>query len=91
MGCCKRAVGVAGQKVIGCEWVVGSFAFATYPAGNSGVSDLFGSFLVVAFVVRSVWFGVLSVPKGLASGAACSVGCQVATIEAGSLNHLCLR
>ena len=48
--------------MVGCEWVVGSFAFATYPAGDSGVSDLFGSLLVIAFVVEAFRFRVLSVP-----------------------------
>ena len=70
--------------MIGCEWVVRFLAFSTYPAGNSVVSDLFGSFLVVAFVVGSVWFGVLLMPDGLAACAACGVGCEGATVEAGS-------
>jgi hypothetical protein len=48
--------------MIGCEWVVGSFAFSAYPAGYGGVSDLFGSLLVIAFVVEAFRFGVLSVP-----------------------------
>jgi hypothetical protein len=48
--------------VVCCEWVVGFLAFATYPAGDSGVSDLFGSLLVVAFVVEAFRFRVLSVP-----------------------------
>ena len=62
MGCCERAVGVCWYEVICCEWVVGSFAFATYPAGDSGVSDLFGSLAIVPFVVESFRFGVLPVP-----------------------------
>jgi hypothetical protein len=48
--------------VIGCEWVIRFVAFATYPAGNGVVSDLFGSLLVVAFVVEAFRFRVLSVP-----------------------------
>jgi hypothetical protein len=60
--------------VIGSEWVVGFLAFATYPAGNSVVSDLFGSLSIIAFVVRSVRFGVLFIPKGLTSCASCGVG-----------------
>jgi hypothetical protein len=48
--------------VISSEWVVGFLAFATYPAGDGGVSDLFRSLLVVAFVVEAFRFGVLSVP-----------------------------
>jgi hypothetical protein len=70
--------------VISSKWVVRFLAFSAYPAGNSRVSDLFGSLLVVAFVVRSVWFGVLLMPDGLASSAACGVGCEGATVEAGS-------
>ena len=62
--------------MIGCEWVVGSFAFATYPAGDSSVSDLFGSFPVVAFVVWAFRFGVLFVPKCLTSGASSGVSCE---------------
>jgi hypothetical protein len=45
-----------------CEWVVRFLAFATYPAGDSGVSDLFGSLSIVAFVVEAFRFWVLLVP-----------------------------
>jgi hypothetical protein len=48
--------------VICCEWVVRSFAFSAYPAGYGGVSDLFGSLTVIAFVVKAFRFRVLSVP-----------------------------
>jgi hypothetical protein len=72
--------------VVCCEWVVGFLAFSAYPAGYGVVSDLFGSFLVVAFVVGSVWFGVLLMPDGLAACAACGVGCEGSTVEAGSSN-----
>lgn len=67
-----------------CEWVVRSFAFSTYPASDSVVSDLFRSFLVVAFVVGSVGFGVLLMPDSLAACAACGVGCEGTTVKAGS-------
>jgi len=85
MRCCEWAVGVCWYKVVCCEWVIGSFAFATYPAGDSGVSDLFGSLLVIAFVVRSVWFRVLLIPKCLASCAACGVACKCSAVEAWAL------
>jgi hypothetical protein len=45
-----------------CEWVVRFLAFATYPAGDSGVSNLFGSLSIVAFVVEAFRFWVLLVP-----------------------------
>jgi len=60
--------------VICCEWVVDSFAFATYPAGNSVVSDLFCSFAVVALIVQAFWFWVLLIPKFLAEFASCFIG-----------------
>jgi hypothetical protein len=47
------------------------------------VSDLFGSASVCACVVGSRGLGVLSVPFGLAVGAACAVGCQGSAGEAG--------
>ena len=69
-----------------CEWVVRSFSFSAYPAGCGCVSDLFGSFLVVAFVVGSVSFGVLSVPEGLTVCAACGVACEGSAVEARALD-----
>ena len=77
--------------MIGCEWVVRFLCFATYPASNGCFSYLFRSSFVVAFVVRSVRFWVLFVPECLAVGASGGVACQPATVQAGSLNHLCLR
>jgi len=74
--CCRQwAVGVGWYEVVGCKRVIGAFAFAAYPAGDSVVSDLLGSLSIVAFVMGSVWFGVLLIPQRLASGAACGVGC----------------
>lgn len=67
-----------------CEWVVRFLAFSAYPAGYGVVSDLFGSLLVVAFVVGSVWFGVLLIPDGLAACAACGVNSEGSAVEAGS-------
>lgn len=61
--------------MVGCERVIGAFAFAAYPAGYGVVSDLFGSLSIVALVVGSVWFGVLLIPDGLTSCAACGVCC----------------
>ena len=58
------------------EWVIGLFPFAAYPAGDGGVSYVFGFAFVFAFVVRSVGFGVLPVPCGLACVAACCVDGQ---------------
>ena len=72
--------------MVGGEWVVGAFAFSAYPAGDGGVTNLFGSFAVVAFVVRSVRFRVRSVPCCLAGVAACCVRSECATGEAGSID-----
>jgi hypothetical protein len=63
-------VEVGWYQVVGCEWVVGAFALSTYPTGYGGVSYLFGSFAVVAFVVWAFWFGMLPVPCCLAGVAA---------------------
>jgi len=75
--------------VIGCEWVVGFLAFATYPAGDSGVSDLFGSLSIVAFVVEAFRFWVLSVPKCLTVRASCDVACKGSTVKARALQAHC--
>ena len=70
-----------------CERVIRFLAFSAYPAGDSGVSDLFRSLLVVAFVVEAFRFGVLSVPKCLTVRAACGVAREGATVEAGSTDR----
>ncbi len=57
---------IARVDVIGGPWVVGSCAFKTDPAILCRVADCFGSSLVVASVVRSVWLGMKSVVDGLA-------------------------
>ena len=87
MGCSQWAVGVGWYEVVGCKRVIGAIAFAAYPAGDSVVSDLLGSLSIVAFVMGSVWFGVLLIPEGLAACAACGVGCEVAAVETGSMNR----
>ena len=66
------------------ERVVWFLALSAYPAGDCVVSDLFGSLFVVAFVVGSVWFGVLLIPDGLAACAACGVNSEGSAVEAGS-------
>ncbi len=76
MGCRQWAIGVGWYEVVCGEWVIGAFALSAYPAGDGGVTDLFGLAFVVAFVVRSVRFRVRPVPCGLAGVAAWCVGCQ---------------
>jgi len=72
--------------MIGCEWVIDSFAFSAYPAGYGGVSDLFGSLAVIAFVVESFRFWVLSVPQCLTVSAACGVARECSAVETRALD-----
>ena len=71
--------------MISSEWVVRSLTFSTYPTRCCCFSYLSGSALVVAFVVRSVWLGVRSVPCLLASCAALCCG-ECSAGQAGSLD-----
>jgi len=80
----KRRVWVAWDDVVCGPRVVGSCAFETDPTVLCGVADCFGSSLVVACVVWSVWFGMESVVGGLAVWASAWVGGEFAAAEAWS-------
>ena len=69
MGCSQRAVRVCRYQMVGCEWVIRSFALSTYPAGYGCVSYLFGTLSVSPFVMFSGQVALL-IPLGLASVAA---------------------
>ena len=53
MGCCQWACRVGWYQVIGCEGVVGAFAFSAYPAVGCCVPNYLCSALVCACVVGS--------------------------------------
>jgi hypothetical protein len=75
--------------VIGLPWVIGAGWFAAEPAVGGGVSDEFGSCLVVAFVVLSLVgsVGVNECLAGCGAGwAAGGVGGESSAVEAGSLD-----
>jgi hypothetical protein len=75
--------------VIGLPWVAGAGWFAAEPAVGGGVSDEFGSCLVVAFVVLSLVgsVGVDECLAGCGAGwAAGGVGGESSAVEAGSLD-----
>lgn len=78
--------GVAWVDVIRCPRVVGSCAFATYPAGGGRLPDHLGSGCVVASIVRSVGLGSLGLPGGLACVAASWVCGEAVAGEAGALD-----
>jgi hypothetical protein len=60
-----------------------SVSFTAYPTVGCCVPYLFGSASVVACVVWALGLWMLSVPCGLAGGAACAVGGQGTAGEAG--------
>ena len=69
--------------MVGCPWVVVSFAFITNPTNKCRVSHLFGSLAVIAFVMRSMPCGCsCRVPLRGTLFAPCAVRCQDATPKA---------
>ncbi len=75
------AVYVARDDVISGPRVVGSCAFKTDPAILCGVTDGFGSSLVVASVMRSRRLGMKTVVDGLAVGTSAWAGRKFAAAK----------
>ena len=65
--------------MVGCPRVIRSRTFETDPAVLGRVADCFGSCLVVACVVRTLWLGMKSVVQGCAVWASARIGGQIAT------------